>query len=85
MTLKECRKALVAFASATITAYVAAWTQTEGGMPGWSTAGACALMGVVAGLTVFGVRNASPSAPYVPVPGSPVATMATRAAARKSP
>lgn len=86
MKFKDCRKAFVAAGTAAITAYVAAWAQAPGSNPpGWTTAGACALLGVIAGLSVFGVRNGDKPAPYVPVPGSPVATMATRAAARSKP
>lgn len=86
MKLKDCRKAFVAFGTATITAYVAAWAQAPGSNPpGWITAGSCALLGVIAGLSVFGVRNGDKPAPYVPVPGTSAATMATRAATRSQP
>jgi hypothetical protein len=56
--IAQIRKALVAAVATTLSAYVAAWAQTNGVLPGWPTVGACALMGVVAGLTTWGVPNA---------------------------
>lgn len=63
MPLKTIRKALIATAGTALSAYVAAWAQTNGVLPGWPTAGSCVLLGVVAGLAVFGVRNADKPIP----------------------
>lgn len=86
MTLKECKKALAAFAGTALSAYVAAWAQAPGSTPpGWTTVAMAVGLGIPAALLVFGVRNASPRPPYTPVPGTSAATMATRAAARSKP
>lgn len=60
MTLAQCRKALVATLGTALSAYVAAWAQNNGVLPGWPTVSVAVGLGITAGLTVFGVPNARP-------------------------
>lgn len=82
--IAQIRKALVAFAGAFLSAFATMWAQRSG-WPGWGAVGGCAIFAAVAALAVWAVPNAKEPAPYVPVPGSPVATMAARTAARNQP
>lgn len=84
MTIAQCRKALVAFAAAFLSAFAPMWAQRSG-WPGWDAAGGCAIFAALSALAVWAVPNARPPTPYEAVPGSPVATMAARSAARTKP
>ena len=82
--IPQIRKALVAFLGAFLSALAPMWAQRSG-WPGWDAVGGCAIFAAVAALAVWAVPNARPPAPYEAVPGSPVATMAARSAARTKP
>lgn len=64
MNVKECRKALVAFLGAFLSAFATVWAQRSG-WPGWGALGGCAIFAAVAGLATWAVPNARAVPPAV--------------------